>query len=451
MPPIRLIGINRNAGKPERHRWNYWSRCPACEGRRRLAVTPEGLRTLEPKALTVLLVEDSPDYAELVQDWLGAGSDEMSFVLNWTDTVSAGLKRLAAGGVDVILLDLGLPDSNGAPTFAKIRAQAPDIPVIVLSAGDSESLALQLIREGAEDYLVKNTCTSAALIRAVRYAFLRRGSQTRSRVAAGSSDHGRVAGVIGAKGGLGTTTIAYNLAAELRLQTEEKVLLGDLDVHAGQVSFLAGVEPQYSFVNAVENKGRLDHSLWDALVTTGPGGLHIMPSPSLLGQKELNADAIIDVLDVATPFYKWTVLDLGRVDSLSMRLMGRVHEIFLVTSTAIGALYEAKRVIGALVNAEIDIDRIRLIVNQFENRSFSGSELNSIFGIPVYATLPADEEEIQKACIDRTLPSESSQFRKQMVKLARKVAGLPEKKLKGALGPLFPFANKFRKSDANAR
>ncbi len=264
---------------------------------RRLAIIPEGLRTLEQKVLTVLLIEDSPDYAELVQDWLGAGTEEMSFALNWTDTLSAGVKRLAAGGVDVILLDLGLPDSNGAPTFAAVRAQSTDIPVIVLSAGDSESLALQLIREGAEDYLVKNTCTSAALVRAVRYAFFRHGSQTgRSRPAIVPADEGRVVGVIGAKGGLGTTTIAYNLAAELRLQTEETVLLGDLDLHAGQVSFLAGIEPQYSFLNALENKGRLDRSLWEALVTEGPLGLHIMASPSLLGQKELDPDALVGVL-----------------------------------------------------------------------------------------------------------------------------------------------------------
>ncbi len=404
---------------------------------------------MEKTSLTVLLVEDSPDYAELIQDWLAAGSDEMSFVLNWTDTLSAGVKRLASGGVDVMLLDLGLPDSNGATTFAKIRAQAPDVPVIVLSAADSESLALQLIREGAEDYLVKDTCTSAALIRAVRYAYLRRGSQAKSKIVGKRADQGKVAGVIGAKGGLGTTTIAYNLAAELRLQTEEKVLLGDLDVHTGQVSFLAGVEPQYSFLNAVENKSRLDHSFWQALGTEGPVGLHIMPSPILLGEKELDADALKAVLDVATPLYEWTILDLGRVDRLSMQLLDKVHEVFLVTSTAIGALYEARRVIGALGNAQIDRDCIHLIVNEFENRSFSGSELNSIFGIPVYATLAADDEELQKACINKTLPSEGSNFRKQMVKLARKVAGLPEKRAKGGLA-LFPFTNKFRRPDANA-
>ena len=404
---------------------------------------------MDKKALTILLVEDSPDYAELVQDWLAVSRDDLSFVLNWTDTVGAAEKRLARGGVDVILLDLGLSDSNGAPTFTKIRAQAPEIPVIILSAGDSEALALQLIQEGAEDYLVKNTCNSDALVRAVRYAFLRRGSQAgKSRAVANPGERGRIFGVVGAKGGLGTTTVAYNLAAELRLQTEEPVLLGDLDIHTGQVAFLAGVEPQYSFVNAIENRSRLDPTFWEALVTEVPLGLHIMASPALLGQKNVEAEALMDVLKVGMPLYRWTVLDLGRIDTLSMALASKVQEVFLVTSTSIGALYEAKRAVGALLNAHGDADRIRLIVNQFESRSFSGSELNSIFGIPVYATLPLDQEEMQKSCMEKTLPSEASNFRKQMIKLARKVAGLPEKKSKGSLGPLFPFANKFRRSDA---
>ena len=58
------------------------------------------------KTLTVLLIEDSPDYAELVQQWLSIRSD-MAFVLNWTDSLLAGLNRLEQGGVDVILLDPG--------------------------------------------------------------------------------------------------------------------------------------------------------------------------------------------------------------------------------------------------------------------------------------------------------------------------------------------------------
>jgi len=80
------------------------------------------------KTLTVLLIEDSPDYAELVQQWLSIRSD-MAFVLNWTDSLLAGLNRLEQGGVDVILLDLGLPDSSGLGTFTRTKLKASGVPL----------------------------------------------------------------------------------------------------------------------------------------------------------------------------------------------------------------------------------------------------------------------------------------------------------------------------------
>jgi DNA-binding response OmpR family regulator len=154
---------------------------------------------MQKKTIRVLLIEDSPDYAELVPTWLSP-SGEITFALNWTDSLDAGLERLRLGGVDVILLDLGLPDSNGLETFTRTGAQAPDVPVIVLSAGDSESLALQMIQEGAEDYLVKSTCNRELLIRALQYALVRHRQAARS-VSEASLDQ-RVIGVIGAKGGV---------------------------------------------------------------------------------------------------------------------------------------------------------------------------------------------------------------------------------------------------------
>src|SRR5450756_1585784 len=103
------------------------------------------------KPLTVLLIEDSPAYAELVQQWLSS-KDSAAFVLNWTDSLQAGLNRLARGGIDVILLDLGLPDSGGRKTFVAAQSHAAGVPIVVLSANEDESLALEAIRDGAQDY-----------------------------------------------------------------------------------------------------------------------------------------------------------------------------------------------------------------------------------------------------------------------------------------------------------
>ena len=64
------------------------------------------------KTVTVLLIEDSPEYAELIRAWLG-DEEDAEFVLSWTDSLLEGMNTLAQGGIDVVLLDLGLPDSRG--------------------------------------------------------------------------------------------------------------------------------------------------------------------------------------------------------------------------------------------------------------------------------------------------------------------------------------------------
>ena len=131
---------------------------------------------MEENTLTVLLIEDSPQYAQLVQHWLAHVTGGAGFVLNWTDSLADGMTRLERGGVDVILLDLGLPDCSGMDTFTQTRARAPKTPIVILSSADSESLALQMIQEGAEDYLVKSNCDAEALARSVRRAVVRRKS-----------------------------------------------------------------------------------------------------------------------------------------------------------------------------------------------------------------------------------------------------------------------------------
>src|SRR5215471_21720102 len=166
------------------------------------------------ESISILLIEDSSEYADLVQLWLAQNSGT-DFALNWTDSLETGLRRLREGGIDVVLLDLGLPDSSGYETFEKTLAAASAIPIIVWSSLDSESLALRTIQGGAQDYLVKSTCTAEALFRAVRYAVVRYETSYRASGHA-TATQGRVLGVIGAKGGVGATSVACKLALELR-------------------------------------------------------------------------------------------------------------------------------------------------------------------------------------------------------------------------------------------
>jgi diguanylate cyclase (GGDEF)-like protein len=122
--------------------------------------------------MTVLLIEDSDVDSALV-DRMMASVSGVEIGLEVQPTLAGGLARLAHDGVDLVLLDLSLPDSRGLATFARLQAAAPALPVIVMSADEDDALALEAVRLGAQDYLAKGHVTTASLGRAVRYALER--------------------------------------------------------------------------------------------------------------------------------------------------------------------------------------------------------------------------------------------------------------------------------------
>ena len=130
--------------------------------------------------LRVLLVEDNPGDARLIQEMLAEARDP-SFDLEHVETLSAGLERLGVGGVDAVLLDLSLPDGQGLDTFVKAHARAPGVPIVVLSGHDDEGFATQAVKKGAQDYLVKGRISGDALVRVIRYSLERKrlGEQLR--------------------------------------------------------------------------------------------------------------------------------------------------------------------------------------------------------------------------------------------------------------------------------
>jgi PAS domain S-box-containing protein len=121
----------------------------------------------DPGGLQVLLVEDNQDCVATVKAVLKRAPQ---YAIKVADTLQTALRCLQTEEVDVVLLDLTLPDSVGLETFHRIQSVAPRTPIIVLSGTDDESLATKTVQEGAQDYLVKGDFTPAILIRTIRYA-----------------------------------------------------------------------------------------------------------------------------------------------------------------------------------------------------------------------------------------------------------------------------------------
>lgn len=119
----------------------------------------------------VLVIEDNPGDADLVRLRLVEGKSAVD--VNCVNRLSDGLASLKDKPPSVILLDLNLPDSQGAETFRKVLEKAPDVPVVILSGQDDEALAIKALHQGVQDYLVKGAISSSGLDRAMRYAMER--------------------------------------------------------------------------------------------------------------------------------------------------------------------------------------------------------------------------------------------------------------------------------------
>src|ERR1700730_15405600 len=125
------------------------------------------------EAIEVLLIEDNPGDARLVHERL-LSARGARFEVESVDRLAKGVERLRRAGIDVVLLDLSLPDSQGMETITRLHTHAPEIPIVALSGLDDETVIQDAVKQGAEDYLVKGAFSTDILVRSIYYAIDRR-------------------------------------------------------------------------------------------------------------------------------------------------------------------------------------------------------------------------------------------------------------------------------------
>lgn len=128
------------------------------------------------QTITVLLVEDNEEHVQLLQRLLVA-SDDPIFEVRQVPALAEALEALGKPGIEIILLDLMLPDSEGIGTFLRTQERAPHLPIVVLTGTDDEALAVETVQRGAQDYLVKGRLDDRILVRSLRYAMERKKVQ----------------------------------------------------------------------------------------------------------------------------------------------------------------------------------------------------------------------------------------------------------------------------------
>ena len=130
----------------------------------------------------ILLIEDEEEAMLLVKSAIEEFG-KSRYRLEWSNCLRDGLDQISKGGVDLVLLDLGLPESSGSVTYESVRAIAPRLPVLVLTGDSAQEMEMRVTGAGGEDYLVKDQVSGPLLVQAIQSALY--ASKIRLRISTG--------------------------------------------------------------------------------------------------------------------------------------------------------------------------------------------------------------------------------------------------------------------------
>ena len=386
-----------------------------------------------------LLVVDNAKDALAVREML-EGADGFVVRVQCAESLVAALTALAHHTFDAVLVELSLPDSEGLATFETIQRHARDVPIVIYTGTANESLALSSVERGAQDYLLKGKVTSAALVRVLQYSIARSQSLNPSRKP--ENPEAKVIGFLAAKGGVGATTVATHFSVEMRRQTRAKVLLMDMDCSSRSAAFLLKTESPYSVVDAAMNLHRLDADYWKGVVAATPGGLDLLQAPGAAGfTDQPSGERVRHVLRFAKALYGYIVVDLGRLNPVTLSLLEEVNDVYVVTTNGLPEMYEAGRVLKRLGDLGFTDSQVRLVFNRVSKSAFAlGPEVEKALGHPVFWTLGDYSREMENAYAEGRFLDEGLTLRKQVALLVAKTLGVEQKKPARGMFGLFKLA-----------
>jgi pilus assembly protein CpaE len=332
------------------------------------------------------------------------------------------LPAVGAGGQrEICILDLSVDEHNGLDAIHAVRSANPEIIIVAAVTNEQPSLILQALRQGANDFLT-SPFTADQL-----HSVVQKLAQQEPQLA---QARGRVVAIVPAKGACGASTIAFNLAVQLRKATQQRILLADLDPITGTQSFQMELKASYSFLDALQHIDTLDADLWKGLIQTYQGFDVLLPPDNPLAgtQDSRNARPIIDF---ARKLYQCVLVDIGDAyDEWALSIIRLADEVLLVATNELPALQAAQRLLGYYSSEGISRHKIRLVLNRHSKEvGLSKDMVEMALSTDVFHVLSSDYASVQTALLEGKPVSSNSSFGKQLGELADRIAGA------GALKP----------------
>jgi pilus assembly protein CpaE len=292
----------------------------------------------------------------------------------------ASLAHAAARQPDVVVVDMRggqvLP-----PAVAAIKRQHPTTPVLLVTSSLEPAVVLEAMRAGVNECLAEPLQLSdlqTAITRLVAHKVPLQNAG------------GQVFAFVGAKGGVGTTTAAVNVATELSRTAPAQTLIVDLHLAHGDAAVFLGVEPRFSVVDALDNIHRFDEAFFKGLVVPSPAGPHLLASSDRQLAQTSSVQRVRSLVEFATSLYRFVVLDVPRSDAAALDALDFAARIVVVANQELATVRNASRIAAAL-RQRYGTDRVTVVVNRVDTHAEIGREdVEKVVGARVVHSVPSD-------------------------------------------------------------
>jgi len=317
-------------------------------------------------AAKILVVDDDPNVQRLLTYTIRqAGYD----VVTANDGAEA-FRAWNAEHPDLVLLDVMLPKLDGYEVTARIRAAEAGrhVPIIMLTAEKELDQKVRGLRAGADDYLIKPFHPQELLAR-VKGLLVRFAPKD---VPAGPPALGRVLAFYGAKGGVGTTTIAINAAIALHRELGRRVALVDANLQFGDHRVFLDLGLDRKSIVDVVSAPTIDLDLMQTVLVRHDSGVHLLLAPPSPETAELvTQDDLPEILRQLRTAYDYVLVDLDkRLDEVNLRVLDAADTIFVVMTADLSCLKNVRLVLETIGHLGYRQEKVQLVLNR--SNAFTG-------------------------------------------------------------------------------
>lgn len=314
---------------------------------------------------------------------------------------------------DVAIIDVrrlpGLPE--GTATFRRRYAACP---LVLVCAALDPALMLEAMRSGINE-CVPEPLNEDALAAAIDRVTAQRQPDV----------NGDVYAFVGAKGGIGTTTLAVNAATSLAKR--ERTLYIDLHATGGDAAVFLGAEPRFSVIDALENIHRLDEALFKTLIVSTNAKVDLLASSNQTMGWSVDAKRIRPLLEFVRRHYRYVILDCPRSDPAVLEALEAAGRIVLVTNQELATLRSSSRM-ATMLRQRYGGNRVMVVANRFDSGSdISHQDIERVLGGSVRHSVPSDYRASIEALTQGTplILRNHTRMVGAIDALARDLAGLP--------------------------